>query len=88
MRGMLDFAHDLVLRAASQAPNDDHDSPALEDLIECKMVERGEGQLFLTELGQLVLSRSAPTRQETWVTRVLVLCLAVLAIGTVVGWVT
>ena len=85
---MLEFVHRLVLQSVSQAPNDDHESPALEDLIECKMVERGEGRLFLTELGQMVLSRSAPTRLEVWGWRAVTLGMGGFAIGTVVGWVT
>jgi len=88
MLSVLDFAHGLVLRAVSEAPDDDHRSTALDDLVACKMVERGGGHLVVTELGQEVLRRSEPSRQEAWLTRVLAVCVAVLAITTIVGWLT
>jgi hypothetical protein len=86
MLSVLDFAHGLVLRAVSEAPHDDHRSPALDDLVACKMVERVDGHLDVTELGQEVLRRSEPSRQEARLTRVLAVCVAVLAITAILGW--
>jgi len=83
---MLDFAHGLMLSSVVATPEDDHESPALENLLACGLVERASGGLRVTPSGHEAHSRSAPTRKEMWMTRVLALSVAVLAVTTIAGW--
>lgn len=84
---MLDFAHGLVLRAVDKSPRDDHDSPALDDLLACDIVRRSETGLIVTDLGREILSRSQPSRHDRWTLRVLAAAAFVLALTTIAGWV-
>lgn len=88
MTAMLDWPHSLVLRAVDADPTSDHESPALEDLIACQMVERSDGRLMLTPIGRTVLERSVPSKTDALNRNLLVGAVLVLAVLSVLGWIT
>jgi hypothetical protein len=82
---VLDWPHRLALDAARDGTAEP--SPALDDLVATGLVVRDADRWELTDAGRAALAASTPSRVERWSWTVLAVCLVVLAIGVVVGWV-
>ena len=84
---MLDLAHRLTLRAVDKG--DGEDTPAMQSLLATGLVGRGDdGGYVLTPAGEAALQASKPSRLEMRLSWVLCVCLGILSITAIIGWVS
>ena len=84
---MLDWGHRLALTAVDRGVAEE--SPALENLVAARLVERGPAsdELRITDAGRAGLQASEPSRLESWGIRMAAVGAVALALGTVLGWI-
>jgi hypothetical protein len=84
---VLDFAHKLTLQAVDKGEGED--TPAMQSLLATGLVGRGgDGGYVLTPAGEAALEASRPSRVETRLLWVLCVCLGILSVIAIIGWVT
>lgn len=85
---MLDWAHEMTLRAVASGGADD--SPALRTLIKTGLVAEAHqpGSYILTPAGQAALAAGKRPRLERFGLQVAGAGLVILAVTDVIGWVT
>jgi hypothetical protein len=84
---VLDFSHRITLRAARKGEG--KDTPAMQSLLATGLVGRSaDGGYVLTPAGEAALEASKPSRLEMSLWWVFAVCVAMVAIATIIGWVT
>lgn len=80
---MLDWSHNLVLRAVADDSDSDHSSPALDDLVAVGFVTRSAGATRITDTGRTALELGVPSRRERWALRITAGSAGFLALASV-----
>jgi hypothetical protein len=81
---VLDFAHRLVLQGVAKGDADD--CPALRTLVATGLAERTEDGYAVTPAGRVALENLRSSRWERILWPIAAVCVAVLVVDIVIGW--